>query len=1049
MSAFRSVRRVVAVTALLLSIATFAGCSGDDSDSPGATGPFESDLPNASHGESAGASEDSGGLDFMGVTNSFRSAGANPGAMVANGNKDVSREIVEADVVQLSGDRLYVLSREAGFAVVDVADPSALKILGRYRELPGTPFEMYLRGDVAILMFTGWSEYVKLEDGKYRSVTTSKIVALDVADPTGIAEIGSLDVPGSISDSRIVGDVLYVAGFEDGSCWNCEQNKQTTSVSSLSVADPRDMKKVDELRYSDATGQYSWQRSITVTDQRMYVAGPEYGNNGPIGSTIQVIDISDASGDLVEGATLQARGQISSRWQMDEYDGVFRVVSQPGQWQTADPPRLQTFKVISSMEFQPLARLDLAIPARETLQSARFDGPRGYLITAERKDPLFTLDLSDPTKPRQVGELVMPGFVYHMEPRGDRVLGLGFDQGNPEGSITVSLFDVSDLASPKMLSRVNFGGDWGSLPEDQDRIHKVFRVLPEAGLLLVPFTGYERSGDNYCGGNSVGGVQLIDYANDRLTGRGSADSEFNVRRALLVDDYLFAVSDQRVESYSIANRSAPKKLATQAVLSSNVQYAAQLNGDMVARLVSPNWSSHWAVEIVSKANAEDVDQRLGELSLDSVFDAPATDDKSCKPWWNIESFHADGSLLYLVYNGWLSTRTTNESEMGVVVIDASNPAKPTIAGRTSWHEPQTNGGWSTYYGNSFSGFGQATPYLWHDRVLAFFEQKYTTTSVNTSKMSVRLRVVDLRDPEALKATTLVLGDNREYSGLIADGAQIVTSHYDYDPTSVTPPTRIKYFADRIDVSNAQAPKLLAPVNIPGVVVHYDSASGRAVTSLLRRVVVSGVKYNDCYSRFSYADFMNTNVAKSNGPVEDWVGTCTGFTQSLQLVALRADGAVLEDTLALAENQQVNAFSGGDGRLFATLSTASGNYFRGEPGSLADCFDCGGGSAPEPDPVQLLVLSGFGSGEFTIGRLEYKSGDQDYWRGFWGASGVVADGTKALVLGNSEAAIVDASDGEAPVITRTLPLLGYTSSIDIQDGTALLAFGQQGLQLIDM
>jgi uncharacterized secreted protein with C-terminal beta-propeller domain len=398
--------------AVSMCIGALAGAC-DSGETPGS---FESDVANSGGGR--------GSLDAAAVPTSGK---ANAGA--AEDSDSGNRAIAEADVIQLDGDRLFALSRVAGLAVVDASDPSALKLLGRYRELSGTPFEMYLRGDVAILMFTGWSQYEKGTDGSYSYVTTSKIVAVDVADPTAIAPLGTFDVPGSISDSRIVGDVLYVVGYEDGYCWRCDVNKPTTTVSSLNLADPREMRKVDQLRYDDSNDQWSWQRSITVTDQRMYVAGPEYGNNGPIGSTIQVIDISDAGGDLVPGATLEARGQISSRWQMDEYDGVLRVVSQSPAWSTTDPPQLQTFKIISSKEFQPLAKLDIVIPARESLQSARFDGPRGYLITAERKDPLFTLDLSDPAKPKQVGELVMPGFVYHMEPRGDRVLGLGFDHG--------------------------------------------------------------------------------------------------------------------------------------------------------------------------------------------------------------------------------------------------------------------------------------------------------------------------------------------------------------------------------------------------------------------------------------------------------------------------------------------------------------------------------------------------------------------------------------------------------------------------------------------
>ena len=66
---------------------------------------------------------------------------------------------------------------------------------------------------------------------------------------------------------------------------------------SLDVADPHAIARVDELSFDDDDNQWGWnRRSVTVTTERMYVAGPEYGNNGPVGSSIQVVDISDAIG---------------------------------------------------------------------------------------------------------------------------------------------------------------------------------------------------------------------------------------------------------------------------------------------------------------------------------------------------------------------------------------------------------------------------------------------------------------------------------------------------------------------------------------------------------------------------------------------------------------------------------------------------------------------------------------------------------------------------------------------------------------------------------
>jgi hypothetical protein len=1052
----RSVGHALVLFGLVSLGALAAGC-GDDSPrtptpnpqpKPGATS-FESDLPGSSGGLNAGESSAEAGGDA-----SSRSSGSAPAPMTPPGAQTADRDdggaaraIVEADMIQLAGDRLYALSRIAGLAVIDVADPKALKLLGRYRELPGDPFEMYLRDDVAILMFKGWGQYAESDDGNPVYVTTSKIVALDVANAAAIRELGGVDVPGTISDSRIVGDVLYVAGYEDGYCWRCEQERPTTSISSLSVADPRAMRKIDELRYSEARGEYSWQRSITVTDQRMYVAGPEYGQNGPVGSTIQVIDISDPAGDLVEGATLQARGEISSRWQMDEYDGVLRVISQQQNWRTTDPPMLQTFQVVSSKEFKALARLNIVIPKRETLRSVRFDGERGYMITAEQMDPLFTLDLSDPAAPKQVGELEMPGWIYHMEPRGDRVLGLGYDQGNKEGSITVSLFDVSDIAAPKMLSRVNFGGDWGMLPEDQDRIHKVFRILAEERLILVPFSGYQRinsgNGAEFCGGKSIGGVQLVNYENDTLQLRGAAPSTGQARRALIHREHLLSVSDQRIEAFDISDRSAPKA-TSQLIMANTVQYAGRVGSDHVVRITSPDWDGRYFVETVEKSNAEDVNRIVGQLSLDDLFEL---DDTTCNRWWNPESYHLDGSRLYVLYNGYRATRTGEGSqEHGVAVIDLQDPAAPKKIGQTSWTSNEREG-WYTYYGDyTYGGFGRTQPYLWQGDTLAFLEQQYRYDG-KTDQHNVRLRVVDLRDAENPKTTALALDGTQQYSGLIANGDRILTSHY-LRPTQQLATNRTKFFVASFDVSDPSAPVKLPSVNVPGVLVHYDAASGRAITSDLRRSIVINVTPEECYKRFANAQFNYASMTIR--PTQTTPGECVGFVQSLHLVELGTDSARLEDTLTLADNEQIGAWSAGEGRLFATVSRGGGGYYY--PGVAVDCAGfCGrggyyGGAAPAP--VQLLVLGGFGGGAFEIGRIEVDSTATDWW-GFWGSPPVYADGTKALLVSNGEAAIIEASDLADVRILRTLKVVGSPHSVEIEDGTALLAFGSQGVQWIEM
>ena len=111
-------------------------------------------------------------------------------------------------------------------------------------------------------------------------------------------------------------------------------------------------------------------------------------------------------------------------------------------------------------------------------------------ITVRRTDPLYTVDLSNPAHPRQAGDVVMPGWVYQLETRGNRVIGLGFDQNSGNGAIIVSLFDVSNLNAPTMLDRVNFGATWAHLPRSRIAFTKGLRILEDRGLFLMPFSSW-------------------------------------------------------------------------------------------------------------------------------------------------------------------------------------------------------------------------------------------------------------------------------------------------------------------------------------------------------------------------------------------------------------------------------------------------------------------------------------------------------------------------------------------------------------------------------
>jgi hypothetical protein len=507
------------------------------------------------------------------AANSADRAGAPPAS--GTGGGDAARAIVEADIVQVADGRLYAMSKAGSVSIVDVATPGKLALLG-HTDIAGQPFEMYRRGDVLLAMST--SAFDTTGQPIYGPTGTdpdasSLVIALDIHDPANIQTLATLQVPGEIADSRIVGDVLYLATYENAACFGCGAAPRTI-VTTFDVHDAANLSQVDQATFeSNAPDSYNlpwgmnWKRSIVATTQRLYVGG--HADIDPSSSEItdegiiDVLDITDPYGHLGAGARLRVAGAVLSRWQLDEQDGILRVISQTGAGRTGNGlamPAIQTFRIDSTQSFTPLGRTTMTLPSQEGLRTVRFDGARAYAITYNQTDPLFVIDLADAANPQQRGELFMPGFMYYLEPYGDRVIGLGVDRTDPNGSLNVSLFDVSDADHPTMLSRAafatpNISEDFAilnsELAEDQDRIQKAFHVFDD-GLVVVPFNALHPSSVAAGCDNTGGGVQLVQWTRDALKTAALLPVPGHPRRAFENAGELVAVSDSNVREFSLA-----------------------------------------------------------------------------------------------------------------------------------------------------------------------------------------------------------------------------------------------------------------------------------------------------------------------------------------------------------------------------------------------------------------------------------------------------------------------------------------------------------------
>ncbi len=463
-------------------------------------------LPSADFG--AGSSGSSSGGSVGGAFN-----GGAQVAVTGPSAPSADRAIAEADIVELGSRYLYAMSKSGPLAIVDLSVPLHPTLAGS-TTLPGVPFEMYEQGQYLIAMCNealgpdgGAPAAVDVDAGAavdasaaipaydagdggspdaaapvgatVASSTTSAaaftnpnsavVLALDVSNPAKVATLATFTVPGQIADSRLIGTILYLTTYQNGICDGCTDGAKTV-VTSFDVSDPTKMQFVDQVKFlSNAPAAYNyawgmaWQRSIVANTQRMYLGGQGYvdpNDQSQSEGIIDVVDVSDPAGHLGPGAHLTIPGPILSRWQMDESNGVLRVVSEQGAGFTGNgtaPPEVDTFTVQSTTSIVPLGKATLQLPMQEGLRTVQFDGPRAYAITFNQTDPLFAIDLSNPALPVQRGQLKMPGWMFYLQPMGTQVIGLGVDRTDTAGNLNVSLFDVSNLDSPQLLQRVSFG----------------------------------------------------------------------------------------------------------------------------------------------------------------------------------------------------------------------------------------------------------------------------------------------------------------------------------------------------------------------------------------------------------------------------------------------------------------------------------------------------------------------------------------------------------------------------------------------------------------
>ncbi|HEC94696.1 MAG TPA: hypothetical protein ENI45_01870, partial [Thermoplasmatales archaeon] len=210
--------------------------------------------------------------------------------------------------------------------------------------------------------------------------------------------------------------------------------------------------------------------------------------------------ISIKNGDVSYAAQGEVPGRVLNQFSMDEYNGFLRVATTAGSvWGGESRNNIY----ILNQDLDRVSELEGIAPG-ERIYSARFMGPKAYLVTFKKVDPFFTIDLSDPYNPKILGELKIPGYSDYLHPYDeDHIIGIGKDTVEAleyqkemrdldfawYQGIKIALFDVSDFEHPREIAKIVIGDRGTDSPVLRD--HKALLFDREKNLLVIPVTVYE------------------------------------------------------------------------------------------------------------------------------------------------------------------------------------------------------------------------------------------------------------------------------------------------------------------------------------------------------------------------------------------------------------------------------------------------------------------------------------------------------------------------------------------------------------------------------
>ena len=560
-----------------------------------------SKLESVEQSESTPAATNRDTINELADTESLLSSASKDKQDFSTTNTQVEN-VDEADIVKTDGEYIYYVLN----GVLHIVKADTLEIVSNIKIKTDnerfTISEIFLKGDKVVLLGNGYvlgepiaktSEEEKLISNTVRvnTLQSAKAIVYNIEDKSNPEMVREVALEGNYMNSRMVGDNLYLISKKYAHFYGEMEDYTILPAMKDSIDSTNEVKRIDctDIVYFEGTEDRSFMvvggfninedeevcvetffgagDTVYANEKNLYLTQTVWGDNYK--TTIYKFGLEDARIKLL--AKGEVNGQLNNQFSMDEYDGNLRVATTS--YITVEPQKdemldsgvmmttLATRKTTNNLyvlneNLEEIGKIE-NLAEEEKIYSVRFIGKIGYIVTFKEIDPLFVIDLSDPTNPTVKGELKIPGYSSYLHPYDENhIIGIGYNtKDNGYGGVTnstmkMSMFDVSDLENPEEIFNVDIGTEYASSEVTYN--HKALFYKKAENLIGFP-VNYRSN--NYRNSENGFIIFRIDLENNKFEKYGEIlqkmDYRSDVRRVIYIEDILYTLGYSSIVSYDL------------------------------------------------------------------------------------------------------------------------------------------------------------------------------------------------------------------------------------------------------------------------------------------------------------------------------------------------------------------------------------------------------------------------------------------------------------------------------------------------------------------